>query len=105
MDVRPAPNSPPVAAGAAVAAATGAMKLIDAIHGNGIPHRHTHRFPRRRGDAFDGKPIALMSAPGRPMASEVSGLSATGSSWRSRASGIDAVPMPVAARRRTSGAR
>ena len=27
------------------------------IHGNTIPHLHTHIFPRYPGDPFEGKPI------------------------------------------------
>ena len=41
----------------AVAAITGAVKINYEIHGNTLPHLHTHFFPRYRGDAFEGKPI------------------------------------------------
>ena len=37
--------------------ATGAVKINYEIHGNTIPHLHTHLFPRYVGDPFEGKPI------------------------------------------------
>jgi diadenosine tetraphosphate (Ap4A) HIT family hydrolase len=42
---------------AAVAVATGAVKLNYEIHGNTIPHLHLHIFPRYPGDPFEGGPI------------------------------------------------
>lgn len=41
----------------AVQAASGAVKMNLEIHGNTIPHLHTHVFPRYRGDPFEGGPI------------------------------------------------
>jgi diadenosine tetraphosphate (Ap4A) HIT family hydrolase len=41
----------------AVQAITGAVKLNYEIHGNTVPHLHTHIFPRYRGDRFEGRPI------------------------------------------------
>lgn len=41
----------------AVNAATGAVKMNYEIHGNTIPHLHTHVFPRFPGDPFEGGPI------------------------------------------------
>jgi diadenosine tetraphosphate (Ap4A) HIT family hydrolase len=41
----------------AVQAVTGAVKLNYEIHGNTVPHLHTHIFPRHRGDRFEGGPI------------------------------------------------
>ncbi len=41
----------------AVQAATGAVKMNYEIHGNTIPHLHTHFFPRYPGDPFTGRPI------------------------------------------------
>ena len=41
----------------ALAAATGAVKLNYEIHGNTVPHLHTHVFPRHVGDPFEGGPI------------------------------------------------
>lgn len=43
--------------GQAVQAITGAVKLNHEIHGNTVPHLHTHLFPRHRGDRFEGGPI------------------------------------------------
>jgi diadenosine tetraphosphate (Ap4A) HIT family hydrolase len=42
---------------AALQAVTGAVKLNYEIHGNTIPHLHTHIYPRYRGDAFENRPI------------------------------------------------
>ncbi len=42
---------------AALAAATGAVKLNYEIHGNTLPHLHLHIFPRYLGDPFEGRPI------------------------------------------------
>ena len=42
---------------AAVAVATGAVKLNYEIHGNTLPHLHLHVFPRYPGDPFEGRPI------------------------------------------------
>ena len=36
---------------------TGAVKMNYEIHGNTIPHLHTHFFPRYVGDRFEGDPI------------------------------------------------
>ncbi len=36
---------------------TGAVKMNCEIHGNSLPHLHTHVYPRRPGDPFDGGPI------------------------------------------------
>lgn len=44
-------------ASAAVQRVTGAVKLNYEIHGNTVPHLHTHIFPRYRGDRFEGRPI------------------------------------------------
>ena len=41
----------------AVAKATSAVKVNYEIHGNTIPHLHTHVFPRFPGDPFEGRPI------------------------------------------------
>lgn len=41
----------------AVQAITGAVKLNYEIHGNTVPHLHTHIFPRYRGDRFEHGPI------------------------------------------------
>jgi diadenosine tetraphosphate (Ap4A) HIT family hydrolase len=41
----------------AVQAASGAVKINLEIHGNTIPHLHTHVFPRYPGDPFQGSPI------------------------------------------------
>lgn len=41
----------------AVQAVTGAVKMNYEIHGNTIPHLHTHVFPRCAGDRFEGGPI------------------------------------------------
>jgi diadenosine tetraphosphate (Ap4A) HIT family hydrolase len=41
----------------AVQSVTGAVKLNHEIHGNTVPHLHTHVFPRYRGDRFEGRPI------------------------------------------------
>src|SRR5688572_20362865 len=41
----------------AVQAVTGAVKLNYEIHGNTVPHLHTHIFPRYPGDRFEGRPI------------------------------------------------
>jgi diadenosine tetraphosphate (Ap4A) HIT family hydrolase len=41
----------------AVQEATGAIKMNYEIHGNTIPHLHTHLFPRYPGDPFEGRPI------------------------------------------------
>lgn len=46
-----------------VHAATGAVKLNYEIHGNTIPHLHTHIFPRYRGDPFEDGPIDLRRVP------------------------------------------
>lgn len=42
---------------AAIADATGAVKLNYEIHGNTVPHLHVHLFPRYVGDQFEGAPI------------------------------------------------
>jgi diadenosine tetraphosphate (Ap4A) HIT family hydrolase/GNAT superfamily N-acetyltransferase len=42
---------------AAVLAQTGAVKVNYEIHGNTIPHLHTHLFPRFADDPFTGRPI------------------------------------------------
>lgn len=47
--------------GRAVQAITGAVKLNWEVHGNTVPHLHTHLFPRYRGDPFEGRPIAPKS--------------------------------------------
>jgi diadenosine tetraphosphate (Ap4A) HIT family hydrolase len=41
----------------AVQAVTGAVKINCEIHGNTVPHLHTHIFPRYRGDRFENGPI------------------------------------------------
>jgi diadenosine tetraphosphate (Ap4A) HIT family hydrolase len=41
----------------AVQDVTGAIKLNYEIHGNTVPHLHTHVFPRYPGDRFEGGPI------------------------------------------------
>jgi len=41
-----------------VRAATQSVKINYEIHGNTVPHLHTHVFPRFRGDPFEGRPIA-----------------------------------------------
>jgi diadenosine tetraphosphate (Ap4A) HIT family hydrolase len=41
----------------ALANVTGAVKMNYEVHGNTIPHLHTHFFPRYVGDAFEGRPI------------------------------------------------
>ena len=41
----------------AVQAVTGAIKMNQEIHGNTVPHLHTHVFPRYPGDRFEGGPI------------------------------------------------
>ena len=38
-------------------AVTGAVKINCEMHGNSLPHLHTHFYPRRPGDPFDGGPI------------------------------------------------
>ena len=48
----------------AVQAITGASKLNYEIHGNTIPHLHTHVFPRYPGDPFEGRPIDPRAAVG-----------------------------------------
>lgn len=48
----------------AVKEATGAVKMNYEIHGNTIPHLHTHFFPRRPGDPFEGAPIDPRRPPG-----------------------------------------
>lgn len=47
----------------AVKAATGAVKMNYEIHGNTIPHLHTHFFPRHPGDPFEGRPIDPRQPP------------------------------------------
>ncbi|HEX8321989.1 HIT family protein [Longimicrobium sp.] len=47
----------------AVKEATGAVKMNYEIHGNTIPHLHTHFFPRYPGDAFEGRPIDPRQPP------------------------------------------
>jgi diadenosine tetraphosphate (Ap4A) HIT family hydrolase len=42
---------------AAIAAATGAVKLNYEIHGNTVPHLHLHLLPRYVGDRFEGGPV------------------------------------------------
>ena len=42
---------------APVKAVTGAIKLNYEIHGNTIPHLHTHIYPRDAGDPFENGPI------------------------------------------------
>jgi diadenosine tetraphosphate (Ap4A) HIT family hydrolase len=42
---------------AALAKATGAIKLNYEIHGNTLPHLHMHFYPRYVGDRFEGRPI------------------------------------------------
>jgi SAM-dependent methyltransferase len=41
----------------AVRESTGATKINYEIHGNTIPHLHTHLYPRYPGDPFSGQPI------------------------------------------------
>lgn len=41
----------------AVQSITGAVKMNYEIHGNTVPHLHTHIFPRYRGDPFENGPI------------------------------------------------
>jgi len=41
----------------ATQAVTGAGKLNYEIHGNTIPHLHTHIYPRFAGDPFENRPI------------------------------------------------
>lgn len=41
----------------AVRDATGAERMNYEIHGNTVPHLHTHLFPRYPGDPFEGHPI------------------------------------------------
>ena len=36
---------------------TGAVKMNYELHGNSLPHLHTHFYPRHPGDPFDGGPI------------------------------------------------
>lgn len=40
-----------------VKAQTGAVKMNYEIHGNSLPHLHTHFYPRHVADRFDGRPI------------------------------------------------
>ena len=40
-----------------VQAVTGAVKINCEMHGNSLPHLHTHFYPRRPSDPFDGGPI------------------------------------------------
>jgi diadenosine tetraphosphate (Ap4A) HIT family hydrolase len=44
---------------------TGAVKMNYDIHGNVIPHVHTHFYPRYVGDPFEGGPInfAVVTRP------------------------------------------
>ena len=42
---------------AAIAVATGAVKMNYEIHGNTVPHLHVHIFPRYAGDPFEGGPV------------------------------------------------
>ena len=41
-----------------------AVKMNYEIHGNTIPHLHTHFFPRYVGDPFEGGPIDLRTVRG-----------------------------------------
>jgi diadenosine tetraphosphate (Ap4A) HIT family hydrolase len=41
----------------AIKLVTGAVKMNYEIHGNTLPHLHTHFFPRYVGDPFEGGPI------------------------------------------------
>ena len=41
----------------AIKDATGAVKMNCELHGNSLPHLHTHFYPRHPGDPFDGSPI------------------------------------------------
>lgn len=41
----------------AVKTLTGAVKMNYEIHGNSLPHLHTHFYPRHVGDMFEGRPI------------------------------------------------
>jgi diadenosine tetraphosphate (Ap4A) HIT family hydrolase len=41
----------------AIQSITGAVKMNYEIHGNTVPHLHTHIFPRYRGDRFENGPI------------------------------------------------
>ena len=40
-----------------VQSVTDAVKINLEIHGNSLPHLHTHFYPRHPGDLFDGSPI------------------------------------------------
>jgi diadenosine tetraphosphate (Ap4A) HIT family hydrolase len=50
----------------ALKAVTGAVKMNYDIHGNVIPHLHTHFYPRRVGDPWENGPIH-----GRPVPTPV----------------------------------
>ena len=47
-----------------VKALTGAVKINYEIHGNSLPHLHTHFYPRRRGDHFEDRPIDWKAVTG-----------------------------------------
>ena len=47
-----------------VKALTGAVKMNYEIHGNSLPHLHTHIYPRHIGDSFDGRAIDWNTAQG-----------------------------------------
>jgi diadenosine tetraphosphate (Ap4A) HIT family hydrolase len=48
----------------ALAVVTGAVKLNYEIHGNTLPHLHTHFFPRYAHDLFENRPIDPRSVIG-----------------------------------------
>lgn len=48
----------------AVKEVTDAVKMNYELHGNSLPHLHTHFYPRHPGDPFDGGPIDWNSVKG-----------------------------------------
>lgn len=60
----------------AIRDATGAEKMNYEIHGNSVPHLHTHLFPRYPGDPFEGRPIDGSSEGFERTAEEIERLAA-----------------------------